>query len=115
MSARRRPGRRHRLLVLAFLLAAAVTVFFGVRMTVRALYWSDPAHSDQAVAGWMTPRYVARSWDVPPEVIAEALGVPLERPRRPLTLEDIASAQGESVEAVAARVEAAIDAYRSAE
>jgi hypothetical protein len=66
-------------------------LFFAVRLTVFTIYWSDPAHRDQAVEGWMTPGYVARSWDVDPEVIRAALPPPPDgTPDRRPTLDAIA-------------------------
>lgn len=107
--------RTYRKLILtaAFLVAAGLTLIFGVRTVLYAVYWADPDKRDQVIAYWMTPRYVARSWDVPPAVVAEAIGVTMERSRRPQTLEDIAEARGETVEALAARIDAAILSYRS--
>lgn len=66
--------RRHPVVLTAFLLACAVFVFFAVRMTFAALYWADPARQNQTLEGWMTPGYVARSWDVPRETVLTWLG-----------------------------------------
>lgn len=33
----------------------------------------DPAHQDQDLAAWMTPRYVAQSYKLPPNVLGPAL------------------------------------------
>lgn len=68
--------RRAPALSIAFVIALLATLWFGGRATMKAVYWADPAHRDQRIAGWMTPGYVARSWSVPPEVIAEALDLP---------------------------------------
>lgn len=104
--------RRHRLLVLAFALALAVSAFFLVRMVVFALHWADPAHQDQAIAAWMPLRYVARSWDVPPEVLGRALGMD-PAPGRRRTVGDIAAARGVAPEVVAGRLRAAIADHRA--
>ena len=103
--------RRRRGLTLAFAAAVALTVFFGVRMVVFTVYWSDPDHRDQAIAGWMTPRYIAHSWDVPPEVVGRALGLTPE-PGRGRTMAEIAAERGQSVAALGAVIEAAIAAHR---
>ena len=67
--------REHRLVFLAFVAALALTALFTIRAAVFAVYWTDPAHRDQAIEGWMTPRYVAHSWDLPRDVVGEALGL----------------------------------------
>jgi hypothetical protein len=102
--------RRHRLLVLAFLAALALTVGFGVR---SALFMPDfrAPPADPPIEGWMTPRLVARGWHLPPEVLGAALGLePGAGKRR--TLDQIAAGQGITIDELAARIEAAALAYR---
>lgn len=81
----------HRLVFLGFLLALAVTLFFLVRLALFTVYWSDPAHRHIAPEPWMTPGYIAHSWGLPPQELAEALGAP---PGERMTLEEIAEARG---------------------
>ena len=83
-----------KLLVAALVLAVAVAAVLGVRAVREAVYWADPAHRDQPLEGWMTPRYVARSWDLPPETVAEALGLDQDGTGRRNTLDDLARARG---------------------
>lgn len=104
-------GRRQPVLALAFVAALLLTVLFAARTVLFAVYWADPEHRDHAIEGWMTPRYVAHSWALPPAVLRDALG-PLPDRRRP-TLDAIAEAQGIPLEALVARVEAAIAAHRA--
>ncbi len=52
----------------------------------------------------MTPRYVALSWDVPPEDIIGALSI---------TRDELAKERGIPVETLAADLEAAIAAFRA--
>ena len=96
----------------AFLLALAVMVFFGVRLVVSGLYWSDPAHRDQALELWMTPGYVAHSWHIPREVMGQWVG-PRPEGRGPETLAEVARRLGEDPTALIARLEAEIAAYRA--
>lgn len=98
----------------AFVLVLAVFLFFAARFTMSAVYWSDPRHADQTPAGWMTPRYVARSWDVPPEVIGEALSLTADGSGRRVTLAELAAARGMTVEALSAELVDAILAFREA-
>ena len=101
-----RKGRLLRWLLRAgFVLALGLTLFFGARLTLGAIYWSN--HRDQPIEGWMPLRYVGRSWSVPPEVIAEALGIePGTLPRR--SLSQIARDRGIPEAELIARIIAAI-------
>jgi len=83
----------HRPTFLAFLGAALVTAFFIIRMGVFSIYWADPAHHNQPPEGWMTPRYIAYSWEVEPLDITTALGVTNALGKHP-SLQQIASARG---------------------
>jgi hypothetical protein len=56
--------------LIAFAIAVVAVLYFGFQTLTHALYWNYPAHRDQALAGWMTPRYVANSYAIPPEVFA---------------------------------------------
>jgi hypothetical protein len=108
--------RSHRALVVAFALALALTLVFAARALVFAVYWADPAHRDRAIEGWMTPRYIAHSWDLPPATVGAALGLAPGAGRADgarLTLEEIAEARGTSVAALAAAIEAAAAAHRA--
>jgi len=89
MTALGRLWRNHRLALLAFLAAAALTLFFAVRLIVSTVYWMQPEQQDRAPEGWMTPGYVARSWDVPRDALRDALALP-ETAGHPPTLAEIA-------------------------
>lgn len=103
--------RRHPWLTAAFALALAVTLGLAIRLTVFTIYWADPAHRDQALEGWMTPGYIAHSWDLDRTTLRAVLGIDA-RPGEHPTLEEIAERRGEPVEALIARLEAAIAARR---
>ena len=64
--------RAHRGLFIVFVVALSLTSFFLVRTVIFTLHWANPAHQEQTIEGWMPIRYIARSWNVPPEVLAEA-------------------------------------------
>lgn len=89
--------REHRALLLAFSLAAALTLFFAVRFVVFTVYWADPAHRERQPEGWMTPGYIARSWDVSRDDLRAALDLPAEG--KPPTLAQIARDRGEPLPA----------------
>ncbi len=101
----RRVIRLHPLAAALFGVATLAALIFAVRTVVFAVYWSDPAHRDVAPRPWMTPRYIAMSWDLPPEDIAEALKLEPPLPHRP-TLADIARQRGIPVEQLIAELTA---------
>lgn len=100
-------------LLSAFALALVLTLYFGISTVLNALYWADPRHINQEIAGWMSPGYVAMSWNVPREVMMEALAREpgITGPHR---LEDIAAERGVPLAALIAEVEQAIQAHRDA-
>ena len=104
--------RDHRLLVLAFCVAALLGLGLGLRAALYWVQWSDPARRDARIEGWMTPRYVALSWGVDREVVAGALGLEPGGGRR-LTLDEIAQARGVPLAEVEAALMAAILAARA--
>ncbi len=104
--------RRHPFLTLGFTLATLMTVMFAVRSVVFMVYWSDPDKSDQAIQGWMTARYVAQSWHLPPKVMYTALGTE-KMPGRRQTLDQIAQDLGISLSELEARIVTAATQYRA--
>ncbi len=90
--------RQHIVLSVAFAAALAITLHYAVRFTVSTIVWSDPDRYEQPLTGWMTPLYVSRSWQVEPRVVADALGLEMDRTARRMTLEEIAAAQGRSLD-----------------
>lgn len=102
--------RPPRLLLVAFAVALLLSVFFGVQSFRHAA--SITPEPDAPVAGWMTPRYVAMSWDVPRDVVAEALGVDLGEGAGRESLAGLAEERGVPVETLVADLEAAIAAHR---
>jgi hypothetical protein len=92
-------GLRHlwlhrRVSLIAFVAACLLAGVFLFRFAVATVYWSDVSHLEQVPAPWMTPGYVARSWNVDPHEVATALGLDPDAPPRGRTLADIAEAQG---------------------
>ena len=104
--------RRHPVLGTAFLFALLITIFFAIRTTVFAIYWADAANRDLTIQGWMTPGHIALSWQVPREVMRQAIG-PLPDKRRP-TLDEIAVEQNIDLETLVERIEEAIATHRQA-
>ncbi len=103
----------HRIALLAFVVAIGALGFFGVRSLAATIYWMDPAHQEQRIKGWMTPRYVGQSYSIPRPVVEEALmfekGSPLGRQR----LSDIAAANGLTLDELQVRIDDATAAFRA--
>lgn len=92
-----------------------VADFFAFNAIAAAIYWNDPRHQDQTLAAWMTPRYVAQSYKIPPEVLGPALFFdPPEAPRR-RRLDDIAAANGVTIETLQRRVSEDTAAFRASQ
>ncbi len=104
---RLRPG-----LVAAFVLACAVTLFFAGRLVFFTLYWSDPAHQNQAVEPWMTVGYIARSWHLEAQDLGALAGLPQIK-GHPQSLAELAQARGVAIAVIIADVETAIAALRA--
>lgn len=103
----------HRMVLLAFVLAVSALGFFGIKTAAAAIYWMDPAHQDQPLAGWMTPRYVARSYKLPPDVLGPALFlVKGDSPRR-TSLAVIAAENNLSLDALQVRIDDAATKWRA--
>jgi hypothetical protein len=88
---------RQWLVVLAFVLVVAATLFFAVRAVRPAVYWHY--HQDEPIKGWMNVEYVAHSYHVPPHTLYIALGLP-HRPPDKRPLRDIARAQNRSMDEI---------------
>ncbi|UWQ19868.1 hypothetical protein [Jannaschia sp. M317] len=103
----------HRAALLAFLGFVCVAGYFGFNAIGAAIYWNDPRHQDQPLAPWMTPRYVAQSYDIPPDVLGPALFFEPGDPPRRRRLEDIAAANGVTLADLQQRVLEATAAHRA--
>lgn len=103
--------RENRWAVMGFVIALTLSGFFGGRLALRAVYWSDPAHFRQTPEGWMTPGYLERSWHLPPRSLGRALRDPGDgKPRPGHTLAEIAAARDIPLEDLLARVSDALAA-----
>ena len=105
--------RAHPLLSGGFFLALATLLWFAGSFVADAVYFNDPKHKNQALEEWMTPRYVSRSWKVPPEELRPLLG--LGKPDgngRPPTMGQIADELGISLEVLEGRISQISDALK---
>lgn len=101
--------RRHPVLASLFALALVLTLVFAGRFVAQVIYWSDPARQEQEVEGWMTLRYIARSWHLSPRDLYEAAGLPPPVRGAPKTLEQMAQDRGIPLPVLIAEVKAGID------
>jgi hypothetical protein len=85
-----------------FLLGAAVTLFFLIRITSSAIYWSQ--HQEEVVKPWMTVGYIAKSWGLDPAQIDALTGFPSPKGHGPWTMKQIAAARGVTVDEVIQQV-----------
>ncbi len=94
-------------------IALIASVFFSGRMVAFWIYWHDPAHREQEIAAWMTPRYISHSWQVPKEVVLAAVGAPHQAWRRTGNLTELAAHHGITVAELIAATEQAIATFRA--
>ena len=93
-------------------LALSLTILIGVSSTLLAdaIYFNDPAHKDVELKSWMTPRYVALSYELPRPVMMEVLGIE-EGDDFPRRIDRLAASLGLSLEELTAKVRAAKVSY----
>ncbi|MDP2086993.1 MAG: hypothetical protein Q8K20_17505 [Gemmobacter sp.] len=96
-------ARRHPWLAAGMMVALLLATLFLARTVVLVAGWGpDPA---RPVEGWMTPRYLVRVYDLPPDQVSDLLGIaPGSAPRVPL--EDIARQRGVPLADLIAAIEA---------
>lgn len=105
--------RHNRIALLAFVAVLCLVGFFAFKSVSQFIYWSDPQHQNQPLAGWMTPRYVAQSYQVPPIVIQAAFDLDPAAPPRRMSLDRLANENGLTINALQLRVDAAVAAWRA--
>lgn len=102
---------RHPLPTGVLVIALAGLTWFGARFVSELLYFSDPAHQQQSLAPWMSPYYVAKSWDLPREVIIREMQ--LEPDHKQPTLADVVEHMGITLPELEARIRKAKDALET--
>lgn len=98
--------RKHRLLVSAFSVTLALTLFFLGHLAFHIV--RGALHKDEPIAPWMTVGYVARNVGLSPRVLGVEAGMPPPRPGHPQTLQEIADERGVTFEVVIGELDAAI-------
>ena len=111
MSSFARLWKHHRLLTIAFMLSAALTLLLALRLTVSYVYWSQ--HINEPVTANQRIGYIARSHRVPSEDLKRAVGLdPSARDRR--TLNEIATEQSRDVQSLITTIEAELERLNNA-
>lgn len=98
-------------LAVVLVLAVLGMVFFAARAMMVTSAWHNHPNPQDPIAGWMTPRYISRSWQVPPEIVAQALALETDGSGRKVTLAELAAERGTDLDALTAALTAAIAAY----
>lgn len=101
-----------KLLVTVVALAAAGIIIFGIRAYTASRAWHDRPPED--IAGWMTPRYVAMSQHVPPQVIEAVIAPDQDLMHHKMTLADLAAAQNVDLATLIVALETAIADFKDA-
>ncbi|MCB1333578.1 MAG: hypothetical protein KDK26_07975 [Roseivivax sp.] len=104
---------QNRKLMVAFVLALALVVFFAVRLVRDTPFWHLPDKPPDRIEPWMTPRFISHAWDVPPDVVAQALQLEHDGTGRRVTMGELAESRGIPLEDLAAAVAQAIAAFRA--
>jgi hypothetical protein len=100
-----RAARRPRWLIAAFGLALILFIAFALHALWVVTHLGP---SPGPVQAWMTPGYIMRTYDIPPEVMAQTLGLD-PGSARGKTLEEIAATQGVPLDALLASVQAMVN------
>ena len=103
-------SRKQWLILLAFLLVLGLTAVYSYRTYQRAVFWRE--HRDEPIGGWMRVGFVANSYHVPLPVLNRAIGLPPDA-RDPRPLNKIASDEGRTFDELRAKLEKAIEDFRS--
>lgn len=97
--------RKHPIAAGLLALCLAGLAWFTFSTVREAMYFSDPAHHEQTLEPWMSPRYVGKSWDLPPETIVRIME--LEPNFKQPTLRHVTEHLGITMDQLQDRVEAA--------
>jgi len=104
---------KHPYLSLIFGVGFGALIYLTVDVVAETIYFNDPAHRRQALEPWMTPRYVAMSWELPRPVIEEIFQLGPREDGPPPRLSDISERLDVGLEDLQAQIQAASDAERA--
>jgi len=68
-------------MVSVLVIASVAALWFMASIVLDVVYFNDPRHQDEPIRGWMTPRYVGMSFDLPREVVVDLFKLPKDGPK----------------------------------
>jgi len=104
--------RKHWLAVGCFVLFSLAALWFAFVFISDFLYFNDPRNQDAQLKGWMTPRYVVMTYDLPRPLVADILGL-TSMDQRGMPMRDIAAEMGVTLEELTEIVRAAAADHRA--
>ena len=107
---------RHPALTGVFAVALLMTLFFAAKFLLHAGQFHGHGPDTPPLESWMRPRYVAMSYDLPPEVVATILDI--EPPAEPHsrsapTMAEVAAAKGVDLDVLAERLRIGAAAFHA--
>ncbi|MCF6304051.1 MAG: hypothetical protein L3J33_01590 [Rhodobacteraceae bacterium] len=102
--------QEHRLLLLGFIIASLFTIMFLIRTIFDTVYFQN--NRDRPIEPWMPIGYIAKTYDVPPEVLLQSAGIPLDNSIR-RRIRRVAQETGIPYEQLVAQLMDAIEQHRA--
>lgn len=96
---------------LGFFLSIIAAVFISATYLADAIYFDDPRHQNVELRAWMTPRYVALSYDLPRSVVLSILGIQPET-NFSTGMDSLAQNLGLTLEELTVKVKTEAEVYR---
>lgn len=111
----KRFAKSHWLSIFGFLISVAIALIFGFTFMANAIYFNDPKHQDEALKDWMTPRYIVLSYDIPRDIVADALGLDDDDRGKRIRLQDVAKAQNLTIQELTEKIQNIAQTYRESQ
>lgn len=73
----KRLWHEHKLMLIGFVLVSILTLLFFMRTVIGAVYFNN--NKDRPIEPWMPIGFIAKSYQVPSEVLVQAVGIPLDK------------------------------------
>jgi hypothetical protein len=101
-------------LLVGFVLALVIALWFAARFVMDFLYFQDPNHVDVELEPWMTPRFIVMTYDLPRPLVFDLLGIQ-QGEERGQPMRDVAEDLGLTMEELTDLVRDAAQKYREAQ
>ncbi|WP_417270441.1 hypothetical protein [Celeribacter sp.] len=93
--------------------ASVLALFFVIRLSVAMLLWHNSDHHEKDIEAWMTPGFISHAFNVPHEVILDAVDAPVPPPAGRMSLDEIATYRNVPITDVIAAAQAAVTAFHA--